>query len=165
MGDFFAGPGGAFLQFILILVAVFATFVIVYFYMRIEEVEKLERLKMNKQVAERKASAQKDVSEQGWEKIISYLERGSEAEWRMAILEADTLLDDLLSELKYPGDGVGDKLKLVEPSHMRNLDAAWEAHKIRNRIAHDGSKFPITYREARRVISLYEQVFREFGYV
>src|SRR3989344_8463497 len=163
--DFFAGPGGVLLQFILILIAVAAAFCVVYFYIKTEEIEKSEHRKIRKVVEERKAVIQKSSPQLGWEKVTSYLERGNESEWRLAILEADTILDNLLDELRYTGESVGDKLKLVDASKMRNLDAAWEAHKIRNRIAHDGSNYPITYREARRVLALYEQVLREFGYV
>jgi len=53
-------------------------------------------------------------------------------------------------------------LKAVEASDMLSLDAAWDAHKVRNRIAHSGSEFLMNEREAKQTIANYEKVFREF---
>ncbi len=77
-------------------------------------------------------------------------------------MDADILLDELLDSLGYRGDTMGDKLKQVERSDFNTIDLAWEAHKIRNRIAHEGSHMQLTDREARRAVNLFEQVFKEF---
>lgn len=97
-----------------------------------------------------------------WQEIIKHVESENPANWRLAIIEADIILDDLLSMLKLPGETIGDKLKAVEPSDFLTLDQAWEAHKARNQIAHQGSEFLLNQREAHRIISLYEAVFKEF---
>lgn len=82
-------------------------------------------------------------------------------DWRTAIIEADILLEDMLTKQGYVGAGVGEKLKLVEPSDMNTLQDAWEAHKVRNQIAHQGS-FDLSEMVARRTIARYAAVFREF---
>lgn len=97
-----------------------------------------------------------------WEKILTLSESQNQSDWRLAIIEADIILDDLLKKLQLPGDTMGDKLKAVEPSDFTTIDAAWEAHKMRNMIAHEGTDFLINQREIRRIISLYESVFKEF---
>ncbi len=97
-----------------------------------------------------------------WQKIIDLVESNEESNWRLAIIEADIILDSLLETLQLPGQTIGDKLKAVEPSDFLTLDYAWEAHKARNAVAHKGSEFLLNQREARRVISLYEMVFKEF---
>lgn len=96
-----------------------------------------------------------------WQKIVAKSESVNESDWRLAIIEADIMLDDLLMQLQLPGETMGDKLKAVEPSDFLTLDQAWEAHKARNMIAHEGD-FLINQREVRRIISLYEAVFKEF---
>ena len=48
---------------------------------------------------------------------------------------------------------------------MTTLDSAWEAHKIRNKVAHRGTDFILTRREAKRVIGLYRNALQEFDYV
>jgi hypothetical protein len=72
------------------------------------------------------------------------------------------MLDDLLGSLRLPGETMGEKLKAVEKSDFNTIDFAWEAHKARNMIAHEGPEFLLNQRETRRIISLYESVFREF---
>ena len=97
-----------------------------------------------------------------WEKIVSHAESLNENDWRIAIIEADIMLAELLEKLSLPGDTIGEKLKAVEKSDFKTLDDAWEAHKIRNRISHDGQTFMINQRDAKVVIGLYENVFKEF---
>ena len=52
-----------------------------------------------------------------------------------AILDADKLLDHALGVMGYTGS-VGEKLK-KSGKLFKNLDAVWNAHKLRNRVAHD----------------------------
>ena len=96
-----------------------------------------------------------------WQNILDHTESLNENDWRHAILQADIMLGDLLDKLFLPGETMADKLKAVEKSDFTTLDNAWEAHKVRNQIAHS-SDFILTQREARRVIGLYETVFKEF---
>ncbi len=97
-----------------------------------------------------------------WQKIVKLSESENTSDWRLAIIEADIMLDELLEKLKLPGDTMGEKLKVVEKSDFTTIESAWEAHKARNMIAHEGSDFLISQREVRRIISLYEAVFKEF---
>lgn len=106
-----------------------------------------------------------DVKNRRWSNVQSLINSHSVNDWRQAIIEADIILDEMLDKMGYHGDGVGDKLKQVEPSDFITLDRAWEAHKIRNRIAHKGTSHALSRDEAERAIKLYEQVFEEFYYV
>lgn len=90
--------------------------------------------------------------------IQGYMSSTSEALWRIGIMEADNLLLEILTEKGYVGDGVGEKLK---EASFKTVDLAWDAHKIRNRIAHEGSDFELTEREAKRAFMLFESVFRD----
>lgn len=97
-----------------------------------------------------------------WKHIQDLMNGQSSSDWRTAILEADILLEDMLTRQGYTGDGVGEKLKQVERSDFATLDDAWEAHKVRNQIAHEGSSFDLSQTLANRTIARYEAVFREF---
>lgn len=90
--------------------------------------------------------------------IQGYLSSQSEALWRIGIMEADNVLLEVLNEKGYQGDGVGEKLKSAS---FKTIDLAWDAHKVRNRIAHEGSDFQLTEREAKRAFILYESVLRD----
>ncbi len=100
-----------------------------------------------------------------WDKVLEHVSSEHPNDWRLAIIEADVMLDELITRMGYQGMTLGDKLKQVARGDVRTVDAAWEAHRIRNQIAHEGSDFILTQREARRVIELYGAVFEEFRYI
>lgn len=97
-----------------------------------------------------------------WDKVLKNVESTNDSDLRLAILEADIMLGTLLDNMGLPGDTIGDKLKAVEKSDFTTVDKAWEAHKIRNQVAHEGVSFALSQHEAKRVIALYQDVFEEF---
>ena len=104
----------------------------------------------------------KNVLTEKWQKIMKLSESENQSDWRWAIIEADIILDELLQKLQLPGDTMGEKLKAVEKSDFNTIESAWEAHKARNMVAHNGSDFLINQKQIRHIISLYEAVFKEF---
>ncbi|OGZ15558.1 MAG: hypothetical protein A3J08_01195 [Candidatus Lloydbacteria bacterium RIFCSPLOWO2_02_FULL_51_11] len=100
-----------------------------------------------------------------WQGVLELLGKLSESDWRLAIIEADNILKELLDKMGYAGDSIGEQLKSVEPSDFLTLSSAWEAHKVRNRIAHEGTSFRLTHRDAQRIVGLFEKVFEEFHYI
>ncbi|MDP3646244.1 MAG: hypothetical protein Q8R25_04095 [bacterium] len=97
-----------------------------------------------------------------WRHILDEIATGAEQHWRLAILEADIMLGELLDTQGYKGETMGDKMRQVDRASFNTIDLAWEAHRVRNRIAHEGMSHLLNEREVRRVIGLYEKVFREF---
>lgn len=93
------------------------------------------------------------------------MESPSSTNWRMAILEADTMLDEMLKKIGAEGETLGERLRSMDVSEFRSLQMAWDAHKMRNTIAHEGLDYQLNKHEAQRVISLYKQVFSEFQYI
>ena len=98
-----------------------------------------------------------------WAHVMELIESPHENDWRQAILEADIMLDDLLTQLGYLGTSVGEKLKAVDPSHFKTIRDAWDAHMVRNSIAHEGSAYQLNDHLAYRTIHKYEAVMREHG--
>lgn len=100
-----------------------------------------------------------------WENIRSKLLSDSPSDWRLGIIEADIYMDRMFDAKGFYGDTVGDKLKNLTPDKLPSVQIAWEGHKVRNQIAHQGSDFSLTMPEARRVLSYYEIVFRDLGVI
>jgi hypothetical protein len=100
-----------------------------------------------------------------WLNITSNTNSENPNDWKQAILDADSILDELITAQGFEGSGLGEKLKSIRPERLSSIDSAWEAHKVRNRIAHDGGDFVLTQREAKRVVNLYAVVFRELGFL
>lgn len=103
-----------------------------------------------------------------WQQVLTLMESpapGGESDWRRAILEADNILAELLTSRGFQGEGVGEQLRSANPLQFTTLDLAWQAHKVRNTIAHVGEGYPLSEREARGTIDLYRRVFEEFNYI
>lgn len=109
------------------------------------------------------AQAEEKRDHSRWAHIRNLVVSPHENDWRQAIIEADIMLDDLLTQLGYMGQGVGEKLRAVDPSRFHTLQNAWEAHKVRNEIAHSGVAYKLEEHHAHRTIALYETVMREHG--
>lgn len=67
---------------------------------------------------------------------VEELQGQGETAWQLAIIEADKLLDQALKANGYPGDTMGERLKDAR-SALSDNDGVWQAHKLRNQIAHE----------------------------
>ena len=160
MAEFFAWLAQLWLWIIIIgyALSVIGLFVIVYTTIRLFQLRAREE-KLYSTIIPAPGTAAAINSH--WEHVESLADGATVSEWREAIIEADIMLDDALAKQGYGGDGVGEKLKSVEPTELHSLQDAWEAHKVRNQIAHEGSAFNLSETLARRTIARYASVLRE----
>lgn len=100
-----------------------------------------------------------------WERIMAEAASDSEQSWRLAILEADIMLGELLDSRGYKGETMADKMRQVERADFHTIDLAWEAHRMRNRIAHESAETRLDQRDVQHAIGLYQKVFHEFDFV
>ncbi len=101
-----------------------------------------------------------------WQVVLNHANAENPAEWKLAILEADNMLDEILESEGYRGDSIGEKLKAMDPTDLLSYSDAWEAHKVRNQIAHEGAAtMDFSKKTARDTIGKFEKVFRELGYI
>lgn len=167
---------GALTGFYILLsfLAIFFIAIIIYSTVRMFEIRAKEHTYLHHEIEEyahdqalkKEESQEKGVfKNERWKKVLDYLFSINENDWKLAIIEADSMLFDLLTQLGFKGEGLGDKLKEANQANFNSLNSAWEVHNIRNKIAHEGSSFEISLHEAKRVIALYEQIFQEFRYI
>lgn len=98
-----------------------------------------------------------------WELVENLLQSPVEADWRVAIIEADVLLEEALQSAGFSGVGVGEILTAAGEGAIANYQNAWNAHKIRNDIAHIGSSYKISREEAAKTVTMYRIVLEELG--
>ncbi len=80
-----------------------------------------------------------------------------------AIMQADILLDKAMEFKGIPGATMGDRLKGATSQLSKStLDMAWEAHRVRNRLAHE-LNYHISESEARQVLGQFKAVLRTLG--
>jgi len=132
-------------------------------YAQLSELEQETLRNAEKKWAARHAKPDSDNSR--WDAIQKRITENTPESWRVAIIEADILLDETLTNAGYVGTTIGEKLKTANTTSFTTIQDAWEAHKVRNEIAHAGSDFVLTPRVAQETLVRFERVFREFGVV
>jgi hypothetical protein len=106
--------------------------------------------------------AEKNKISREWEKVKNRMRRGGDAETRLAVIEADQLLDSMLKKMKVPGSTMGERLQALRPWQLENLPDVWIAHKMRNRLVHEPSTRINAY-EAETVLQIYEKALKSLG--
>jgi len=159
----------------LFFLAMFFLVIICYTFIRMFEIRAKEHKHLQHEIheyAHNKAEYEKHLHEEvggskneRWSKTLSYLFSQHASDWKLAIIEADSMLEGLMDQLGFRGETLGDRLKLANQDNFPNLTTAWEVHTVRNRIAHEGLAFELSQHEAKRIIALYEQIFHEYGYI
>lgn len=149
------------------IIAIFCLVIIIYSFVRMHELQKDEKEEMRKKIAET-INGEKAKDENGnyrWNYIMDLTESFQESDWKIAILEADSLLKESLDEKGFSGETLRDLLESAKDSGFQFLNDAWEAHKIRNQIAHGKIDFSLTQVETKKVIKKYQNFFEEIGVI
>lgn len=101
-----------------------------------------------------------------WGRVEEYMRSENPSDWKIAILEADNILDNIVERMGYRGETLGERLKMIEESDFPHLDLAWRAHKLRNEIAHKaGADFVLSRTTAEQTVNIYHRIFKELGYL
>ena len=95
-----------------------------------------------------------------WERITKRLETGIESEHKLAIIEADDMLDAVLKRLGYAGQTLEEKLKNLTSATLPNIQQLYEIHRLRNNIVHDPD-YRLTQEEAKKTLDTYGAAFRD----
>lgn len=99
-----------------------------------------------------------------WRKILSKGASQDENERKFAIIAADTLIEKILALSGYSGENLGERLKKIEHSDLDSLNYLWEAHKIRNRIAHEAD-YKLSKEDAEAALANFESALKELEYI
>lgn len=160
---------------VLFFAALFFIMLLSYSIIRVMEIRSKEKKHLRHEIEEyahHQAEKQKKAQEgeavsrnPRWLKTLDHLFSQHQSDWKLAVIEADSMLEALLVQLGFKGETLGDKLKSADQTKFKNLTSAWEVHTIRNKIAHEGAAFHLSQHEAKRVIAIYESIFREFGFI
>ncbi len=159
LGDFF-GHTISVISALLIIIFLVLFCVIIYTRIRRYELDQTHRSKYNEHFVPPPPKPL-EAKNPRWEYVEKLFESHNPNDWRVAIIEADTILDELVQSMKFPGDNLGERLKSATTNQFPTLQSAWAAHLIRNKIAHDGVNFHLSEREAQMTKKHFEFVFRD----
>ncbi|MBI4087286.1 MAG: hypothetical protein HY434_00445 [Candidatus Liptonbacteria bacterium] len=111
-----------------------------------------------------KRNLAKRRSTKGWRHVQKHFFQGDDNSLRIAVIEADKILDDALKARGFKGENLGERLKKVNRDEFPNLNDIWEAHKLRNRMVHE-TDFKMKRDIAERALGVYERTFKELGLI
>lgn len=81
--------------------------------------------------------------------------------WQFAVVSADKLLDTALRERGVRGATLGERLKNAG-THLTHIDQVWQAHKLRNRIAHEDG-IVVSKRQTTEALSVFKRALTDLG--
>jgi hypothetical protein len=96
-----------------------------------------------------------------WLAIEQSVQKGNEASYHLAIMNADKLVDNALREKGYKGQTMGDRLKSAR-GKLPHRNELWQAHKLRNKIAHE-TDVKVSYDQTRRALSSFKATLKDLG--
>ena len=108
------------------------------------------------------ADATKDQTRRTWKDVERHFFAGSVSDLKIAIIDADTALDNALRNVGVSGANLGDRLKNVKVAQLPNVEDVWQAHKLRNQIAHD-ENLALKRDIAERALGIYRIALESLG--
>ncbi len=96
-----------------------------------------------------------------WKENQKRLASHQEANLKLAIIETDSIIDDLFKRMGYKGESLGERLKQIKPAQIPYIEDVWQAHKIRNNVVHN-QDYKLTYGEAKKALDIYEKILKDF---
>ena len=107
------------------------------------------------------AYGQRELSKQ-WNRIKKRTESGTESDYKLAIIDADDFLVEVLDERGYDGTDFDDIIKKASKLIAPILNDVLKAHETRNSIVYNPD-FKITVDQAKKVLDIYETASKEIG--
>ncbi|OGZ24744.1 MAG: hypothetical protein A2896_02610 [Candidatus Nealsonbacteria bacterium RIFCSPLOWO2_01_FULL_43_32] len=93
-----------------------------------------------------------------WNKVLRRLETGLESEYKLAVIEADDILEATLKRMGYSGATLEERLEKLTSAILSNIEDVRKAHQIRNNIIRTPD-FRLNFAEARNTLDIYRQAF------
>lgn len=101
-----------------------------------------------------------DKYREKWLRISNEMDNSNSSSLAIAVLNADRLLDEALRERGIPGETLGERLKNGK-TLFSDRQGVWDAHKLRNRIAHEELK--LTPRNAHSAMHKFKVALKDVG--
>jgi hypothetical protein len=139
--------------------------IIIFVLVRIREMQLDDYAKLDediRQALQRDQEIERNANPR-WHYITTMVESINESDWRVAIIEADTMMEEELKNRGLSGETTSELLESAKASGYSGIQNAWDAHLVRNQIAHEGANFPLSQIQARRTIRMYQSFFENIG--
>ncbi len=96
-----------------------------------------------------------------WAEVEGLLARNEDMASKLAIMQADSVLDQALKLKHFPGETMAFRLKFAERKY-RKLADVWWAHKLRNTLAHELG-YSLRRGEATKAVAAFKSALVDLG--
>lgn len=96
-----------------------------------------------------------------WQEIEKMLDGPGEMNYKLAVMEADKMLDYVLKSMTMSGKDMGERIRFASFRYGR-LRKVWWAHVLRNQLAHEAT-FSLDHATAKRAIKTFRHALEELG--
>ncbi len=149
------------IQFISLFVSGILLFLSIYFLAKSdivgEDIEHFIGVFTNKDINKRR-------SLRAWKQIQKRLKTKETDQLKLAILEADRILNEILKMAGYPGKNLDERLEQINSAQISNIEELRQAHKLKNRLISEPD-FIITPNETEIIIEIYKKAFQELNLI
>lgn len=95
-----------------------------------------------------------------WTKIKKRLERGSEAQQKLSLIEALQMFDEVLVRAGYGGENLDERLKKLTEKDMTNFESVLKALQVCQDIARDPD-YRLSRERAEEILNIFEKAFTD----
>lgn len=99
-----------------------------------------------------------------WKKIKEKIDTGVEAEYKLAIIEADDFLGEMLEERGFLEENFEESIKKAGKGMLPNLDEILAAHEARNSVVYNPDS-RVDPEEVKNILAVYESAITNLGAV
>lgn len=94
--------------------------------------------------------------------VEQLLASGDSIHAAQAVVQADSLLDSVMKQAGASGTSFADRLRSLEPRLSKDLyQHIWNAHKLRNQIAHEHPQVSVS--QARSALEIFRRAASQLG--
>lgn len=97
-----------------------------------------------------------------WQTVMRKFKSRSPESARMAIIEADALVDEALKRMGIKGEHMADRLGRLSSDELTTLGRIWRAHRLRNELVH-GPHTALPPEVAEAAMGDYEDFLKDIG--
>lgn len=113
--------------------------------------------------AEVRASRRGEAVQKAWDLIMRSAGRGPEGK-RLAVIDSDRLVDKLLKDAGYEGEGALERMRQLPAERVATLGGLIDAHRFRNRLVHEVGFSP-NERDLDGALAQFKAFLTEVGYL
>jgi len=103
-------------------------------------------------------------AKKNWQKIKKRLRSNKEANWKLAVIEGEEIVEDLLLKIGYKAKDLRSRLLLADEVQIPNLRDLLEATETYEKILNDPD-YKLSHEKAEKALNSFEEFLKYYQYL